>query len=243
MNRTCLPQVAVSRCALIGLALALVAGAVAHSQGVPAGADAANHLTFDLRQPGAPPQTGYLDLGGRSSTGHDLEVNSQYLVLDGKPWLPVMGEFHYSRYPEKDWETEILKMKAAGVQIVSTYVFWIHQEEIEGEFDWTGQRDLRRFVELCGKHGMYVFLRIGPWEHSGIVDGVPVVHSGGNDSVHPEEDAGCGASTAGGIGAGIFLETASDCDGGRCFRCWRAVGQIRRSRPNWASPWLQSNAT
>ena len=39
---------------------------------------------------------------------------------------------------------------------MTTYIFWIHHEEIEGQFDWTGQRDLRHFVELCAKHGMYL---------------------------------------------------------------------------------------
>jgi hypothetical protein len=75
-----------------------------------------------------------------------IGVNSRYLTLNGKPWLPVMGEFHFSRYPESQWEEEILKMKAAGVNIVATYVIWIHHEEIEGQFDWKGQRDLRAFA-------------------------------------------------------------------------------------------------
>lgn len=77
-----------------------------------------------------------------------------------------MGEFHFSRYPEDEWEDEILKMKAAGVQIISTYVIWIHHEQTEGSFDWTGQRDLRHFVQLCAKHGVYVYPRIGPWAHA-----------------------------------------------------------------------------
>lgn len=38
---------------------------------------------------------------GYSPEGHVLSVNSRYLMLDGKPWLPVMGEFHYSRYPQR----------------------------------------------------------------------------------------------------------------------------------------------
>ncbi|MGO9641279.1 MAG: beta-galactosidase [Candidatus Acidiferrales bacterium] len=92
-------------------------------------------------------------------------MNSRYLLRNGEPWFPVMGEFQFSRYPEAEWEDEILKMKAGGVQIISTYVFWIHIEEIEGQFDWTGQRSLRRFVELCRKHEMYVWVRIGPWDH------------------------------------------------------------------------------
>lgn len=94
--------------------------------------------------------------GGKASDGRTLAVNNRYLILDGTPWLPVMGEMHYSRYPDRYWEEEILKMKAGGVTIVSSYVFWIHHEEIEGRFDWSGQRSLRRFVELCGRHGMFV---------------------------------------------------------------------------------------
>ena len=52
--------------------------------------------------------------GGRSPGGHVLSANSQYLTLDGTPWFPVMGEFHFTRYSEADWEEEILKMKAGG---------------------------------------------------------------------------------------------------------------------------------
>jgi hypothetical protein len=128
-------------------------------------------VAIDAQQPIPAPETGYLHLGGISQAGHSISVNSRYLSRDGKPWLPVMGEFHFSRYPEAYWEEEILKMKAGGVQIVSTYIFWIHHEEIEGQFDWSGQRNLRHFVELCGKHGMLVFVRIGPWDHGEVRNG------------------------------------------------------------------------
>lgn len=100
-----------------------------------------------------------------SPSGHIIGVNAAYLTMDNRPWLPVMGEFHYSRVPESEWEEELLKMKSAGAQIVSTYVIWIHHEEIEGQFDWSGQRDLKHFVELCARHGLYVIVRIGPWIH------------------------------------------------------------------------------
>lgn len=131
----------------------------------------ANVMEVDASQPVAPPETGYLHLGGTSSTGQVLSINSRYLMLNGRPMLPVMGEFHYARFPPQYWEEEILKMKAAGVNVVATYIFWIHHEEVEGQFDWSGQRDLRRFVALCGKHGMYVVLRIGPWDHGEVRNG------------------------------------------------------------------------
>jgi hypothetical protein len=122
-------------------------------------------VTLDATTPAGPPQPLSFQAGGKSPSGTEISVNSRYLLKDGKPWLPVMGEMHYSRIPESYWEEEILKMKAGGIDIVSTYVFWIHHEEIQGQFDWMGQRNLRRFVELCGRHGMYVWMRIGPWAH------------------------------------------------------------------------------
>lgn len=89
--------------------------------------------------------------------------NNYYLSKGGKPWFPIMGEIHYSRYPRHMWEDAILKMKAGGITTVASYSFWIHHEEIQGEFDFSGQRDLRAFIELCKKHNMFFLLRLGPW--------------------------------------------------------------------------------
>jgi len=128
-------------------------------------------VAIDAQRPIAPAETGFFHLGSVSKSGKSISVNSRYIVKNAEPWLPVMGEFHFARYPEAYWEEEILKMKAGGVQVVSTYIFWIHHEEIEGQFDWSGQRNLRHFVELCGKHGMYVVVRIGPWDHGEVRNG------------------------------------------------------------------------
>jgi beta-galactosidase GanA len=87
--------------------------------------------------------------------------------MDDKPWMPVMSELHYTRIPEDVWETETLKMKSAGANIIATYVFCIHHEEIEGHFDWSGRRNLRHGIELCARHGMCFYLRPGPWTHGG----------------------------------------------------------------------------
>jgi hypothetical protein len=118
------------------------------------------------------PRAGYFTMGtARSSTGHVLTVDSHSLRLDGQPWMPAMGEFHYTRYPANEWRDELLKMKAGGISIVSTYVFWIHHEEVEGQWDWSGQRDLRRFVETAGDVGLSVVVRCGPWCHGEVRNG------------------------------------------------------------------------
>ena len=147
------------------IALALVIPIIGLAGSKPTVSDASGKIVIDAHSPADPVHDLPFAAGGRSPSGRVLSINSRYLSLDGTPWLPVMGEFHYSRYPEAEWEREILKMKAAGVDIVATYVFWIHHEEVEGQFDWSGQRNLRHFVELCGRHGMYAWVRVGPWAH------------------------------------------------------------------------------
>ena len=90
---------------------------------------------------------------------------AQYLTRDGRPWLPVMGEFHFSRYPCRYWKEELEKMKAGGVEIVATYLFWNHHEERPGEIRWDGDRDIHGFLRCCRELGLLAFLRPGPWCH------------------------------------------------------------------------------
>jgi len=103
--------------------------------------------------------------------GSRLTLDSSSLLLDGKPWTPVMGEFHFTRYPAAEWREELLKMKAGGIDIVATYVFWIHHEEVEGQWDWSGDRDLRQFIQLCGELGLEAIVRCGPWCHGEVRNG------------------------------------------------------------------------
>lgn len=147
---------------LIGTMMCLMAGAMAMAQQV---------YELDMPVKEKTIYSGHLKLGGSNPSGERIEVNSYYMSIGGKPVIPVMGEFHYSRYPECQWEEEILKMKAGGVTVVPTYVFWSIHEEQEGVFNWTGNRNLRKFLQLCQKHGMWTVVRIGPFCHGEIRNG------------------------------------------------------------------------
>ena len=103
--------------------------------------------------------------------GRILQVDSRGFIFDNKPIIPVMGEIHYARVPEQDWRREIRKMKAGGITVIATYVFWIHHEYEEGHWDWSGNRNLHRFVEICGEEGMPVVLRVGPFCHGEVYQG------------------------------------------------------------------------
>lgn len=109
--------------------------------------------------------SGHLAMGEADNGREKIEVNSRYFMRDGVPVIDVMGELHFSRVPREEWGDRLRKMKAGGITIVSTYLFWIYHEETEGNFDFSGSLDLRQFVREAARVGLKVVLRIGPWAH------------------------------------------------------------------------------
>lgn len=102
---------------------------------------------------------------GTSPDGHTISFTNYAMLRDGRAFFGISGEMHYCRVSPDQWEDAILKMKAGGINIVSTYVFWIVHEEEEGVFRFDGCRNVRRFLEICEKHGMLVIMRMGPFCH------------------------------------------------------------------------------
>ena len=103
--------------------------------------------------------------------GKPVTWDAKSLIIDGHRVCPVMGEIHYSRVPQDEWQQEVRKMREGGVTIIATYIFWNHIEEQEGIFRWDGQRNLRRFLEICQQEQMLVVLRLGPFCHGEVRNG------------------------------------------------------------------------
>ena len=108
---------------------------------------------------------------GTSPDGRQVGFTSAYMQLNGAPFFGVSGEVHYCRVSPDQWEDTLVKAKCGGVNTIATYVFWNVHEEVEGTFRFDGCRDIRRFVDLCRKHGLMVILRIGPFCHGEMRNG------------------------------------------------------------------------
>src|SRR5689334_17469447 len=107
-------------------------------------------LTLHTQHPPVP-LSGHLPMGSRPGFPAPLRADSRKLVRGDEPWLPVMGEFHFSRYPAAEWREELLKIRAGGIDLLATYLFWNQHEEERGTLRFDGDLDIRRFVELCGE--------------------------------------------------------------------------------------------
>ncbi len=81
----------------------------------------------------------------------------------GERRLPFYaGAMHYWRVARASWAACLKTMHAQGFTIVETYVPWRVHERAPGDFDWSGDRDLRAFIIAAGAAGLSVVLRVGP---------------------------------------------------------------------------------
>ncbi|MET7329085.1 beta-galactosidase [Nonomuraea sp. NPDC005650] len=111
-------------------------------------------------------------MAGAEDPRPGLALTSRSLWRDGRRWIPVTGELHYSRVPRERWQDALRLVKAGGVNVVSTYVFWIHHQEHEDrEPVFDGGLDVAAFVDLCRNTGLEAIVRVGPWCHGEVRNG------------------------------------------------------------------------
>ena len=98
------------------------------------------------------------------SVASKIRIDGKGFVIHGKRVFVVSGSLHYPRVPRAMWADRMEKMKRAGFNCLSTYLFWNYQEPREGQFNFHGRHNIVAFVKLAQKMGFYVILRIGPWD-------------------------------------------------------------------------------
>ncbi|HTV46840.1 MAG TPA: beta-galactosidase [Phycisphaerae bacterium] len=94
-----------------------------------------------------------------------IDINGQGFTINGKPVFITCGSMDYERVPPQLWADRLMRMKQAGFNTIATYIYWSFQEPHQGQFDFTGQHDLAAYLALAKQMGLYVFLRVGPYDN------------------------------------------------------------------------------
>ena len=94
-------------------------------------------------------------------------------IINGKPVKLVSGALHYFRVVPEYWQDRLEKLKNMGCNCVETYIPWNYHEPKKGHFDFSGRKDVARFVRLAQQLGLWVILRPTPyicaeWEFGGL---------------------------------------------------------------------------
>lgn len=103
-----------------------------------------------------------------------ITFDGQSFMIDGRRIWLVGGSIAYTRTPRNQWADRIAAAKHAGLNTITTTVHWARHEPRPGQFDFAGDADLKHFVELVGKAGLSLILRMGPYVDAGLdLGGLP----------------------------------------------------------------------
>ncbi|PKF75548.1 glycoside hydrolase family 35 protein [Chryseobacterium sp. PMSZPI] len=102
----------------------------------------------------------------------NFQIKNGHFLLNAQPFTIYSGEMHYPRVPSEYWKQRLQMMKAMGLNTVTTYVFWNYHEEAPGKWNFSGEKDLKKFIKTAQEVGLYVIIRPGPyvcaeWEFGG----------------------------------------------------------------------------
>src|SRR5215472_15761588 len=108
-----------------------------------------------------------------AEAAHTFGWRGEQFQLDGKPFQIISGDMHYARVPRQYWRDRMRKMKAMGLNTLTTYVFWNLHEPKPGRFDFTGNLNIAAYVRIAQEEGLWVIVRPGPyicseWEFGGL---------------------------------------------------------------------------
>lgn len=102
-----------------------------------------------------------------------LVASNRNFYFNGMPFRILGGSFHYFRTHPQQWKNRLEKMKAAGLNTVTTYIPWNLHEQVRGKYEFRGLFNLPNFIKLVQKVGLLLIVRPGPyicaeWEFGGL---------------------------------------------------------------------------
>ena len=101
-----------------------------------------------------------------------FEVKEEF-YLNGEPIKIWSGAIHYFRMHQEAWYHSLYNLKALGFNTVETYVPWNMHEKQPGEFDFSGNLDIAKFIRAAESLDLLVIVRPTPyicaeWEFGGL---------------------------------------------------------------------------
>ncbi len=94
----------------------------------------------------------------------EVTFDRKSLIIDGERKLIFSGAMHYYRLPSPElWRHRLRRMKDMGLDTVDLYFYWAYHSPREGEYDFSGFRDVDLLMDMVEEEGLYLMARPGPY--------------------------------------------------------------------------------
>eukprot|EP00871_Galdieria_phlegrea_P005552 jgi/Galph1/5999/GphlegSOOS_G4577.1 len=103
----------------------------------------------------------------QSYTFKNVSWDSYSLIINGKREFIYSGSYYYWRLPTPTlWKDVFEKIRAAGFNTITMYFNWDYHSPKSLIYDFSGIRDVEKFLTLTEEMGFYVIARPGPYINS-----------------------------------------------------------------------------
>jgi Beta-galactosidase len=92
-----------------------------------------------------------------------VQFEADAVRIHGEPRLLLSASLFYFRIPRLLWKERMEQLKAYGYNSIDVYFPWNYHELREGEWDFTGERDVEAFLSAARDAGLWVIARPGPY--------------------------------------------------------------------------------
>ena len=100
-----------------------------------------------------------MEIGARAVVKFDAEA----VKINETPHILLCASLFYFRIPRALWKERMEQLKAFGYNSIDVYFPWNYHETAEGEWDFSGERDVAAFLKMAAETGLYVVARPGPY--------------------------------------------------------------------------------
>lgn len=102
-----------------------------------------------------------------------LTITDGRFRRENRDHLIISGAMHYARVHPDHWADRLRRLRVMGANTVETYVPWNFHAPSPEVVDFTGPRDLGRFLDLAAEADLDIIVRPGPyicaeWEGGGL---------------------------------------------------------------------------
>jgi len=89
-----------------------------------------------------------------------IRYDAQCFTIRGADTFIYSLECPYPRVAPAEWRDRFVRIRQAGFNTLSTYIFWNYHERSPGQFDFS---ELEQFLALAQEFGFFVIARPGPY--------------------------------------------------------------------------------
>lgn len=100
-----------------------------------------------------------MDIGAKAAVRFDADA----VKIQETPHILLCASLFYFRIPSALWKERMEQLKAFGYNSIDVYFPWNYHETAEGEWDFSGERDIAAFLTTAAEVGLYVVARPGPY--------------------------------------------------------------------------------